>query len=80
MLSEKSGREKITITIKKENKKLLEQLAESQNRNISRQVDHLIESCFPTEEELLKMVEQSKKSKSYSLEEAKAKLGSKYGI
>lgn len=43
MLSASSEREKITITIKKSNKELLEKMAESENRNVSRQIDFLIE-------------------------------------
>lgn len=44
MLAANSEREKITITIKKSNRELLEKMAEYDNRNVSRQIDYLIES------------------------------------
>ena len=77
MLSAKSDREKLTITIKKENKILLEQLAKAENRNLSRQIDYLIENSFPfTEAELVSMVEDVENTNTWlTSAEIKEKLG-----
>lgn len=61
MLSENSEREKITITIKKDNKRILEKVADAENRNISRQIDCLIEEHYRlAEEQLLNQIEAGK--------------------
>ena len=61
MLSANSEREKITVTIKKDNKRILEKFADSENRNISRQIDYLIERHYRlAEEQLLDEIDAGK--------------------
>lgn len=60
MLAVNSERQKVTLVLKKDNKRLLELMAEKDNRNLSRQVDFLIEMYRDqSEQKIISLLEES---------------------